>query len=445
MSRLCHVAAAALLLSLSGVSPAAEPEPTVAAAELVEPALLAGPNFRVQPHARMEGLHARFVIETAWGPLDAPSIELLARRVAEMPLVEALHSESIMDALAEAGVGSLREPVKQLERLARDPLGAAVRAPAGVFRMFATRLRGYGDRARRIGNRIDRAVFHDGSPAGSDSTAGPPVEEPWWDAPVDEIGGLLRSEAGHSRARRDIAGALGIESWTGNPLMRDRLDALAWALASGRLASERVIGLLSAGAANTIAAAATVERITAQPSPDDQRRQLEARLERLSADPDLRYRLAWRSAFPPAQLERLLDRADALQATSGQEALLDTALLARSELEVLFVLNALELLLHNGDVPVAGGQLIPVGHLVGYLASDGEFMLPLAVDRVSWTPEVKAWFDHAKVSEHGRRTVLVAGSLSMTAERAITRRGWSIRSNVRWPGSPPYRQPGDAA
>ncbi len=443
----CRIVICVLLSGgLAGLATAKiEVEPKIASAELVTPALLAGPHFKVQPYAQFEGLQAHFVIETDWGPLDAPSVELLARRVNEMPLVEALHSETMLAALQEAGIGSVRDPFLKAGGIIRHPLRSAAKVPAGVLRMLTERVQKLGDRARRIGNRIEVAVFNDGSPTSANPSPSGKQEEPWWDAPVDEIGRLLRSEAGHDRARRDIAKSLGIESWTGNPLLRERLDELAWALASGRMASSKIIALASAGTSSVIGHIALADRVTSEPPEENQRRALEERLTRWTADPDLSYRLAWRSAFAPQGLSELLDSIDKLQPTGGVEALLDTALLARSEVEAQFVLNGLTLLLHNADVPATGGELVAVAQLAGYRATDGEFLLPLAVDRLSWTPEVKRWFDHVTVSDHARRTVLVAGMISPLAERELTRRGWSIRAYVRWPEAPPYQRPGEAA
>ncbi len=435
-----------LVCSSAGLATAkTEVEPNLAAAELVTPALLAGPHFKVRPYAQYEGLQAHFVIETDWGLLDASSVELLARRVNEMPLVEALHSETMLAALQEAGIGSIRDPFNKAGSIIRSPLRSAARVPAGVLRMLTERVQKLGDRARRIGNRLEVAVFNDGSPTSANPSPSAKQEDPWWDAPVDEVGRLLRSEAGHDRARRDIAKSLGIESWTGNPLLRERLDELAWALASGRMASSKIIAIASAGTSSVIGHIALADRVTSDPPEENQRRVLEERLSQWTADPDLSYQLAWRSAFTPQALSALLDSVDKLQPTSGVEALLDTALLARSEVETQFVLNGLALLLHNGDVPATGGELVAVAQLAGYRATDGEFLLPLAVDRLSWTPEVKRWFDHVSVSEHARRTVLVAGMISPLAERELTRRGWSIRAYVRWPGAPPYQRPGEAA
>jgi hypothetical protein len=446
--RLCG----ALLLLLPALA-CAEPEPVVAAAELVEASLLAGPGFRVQPRAEVRGLQARFWVDSDWGAFPVDSVELLALRIAEMPAVEALHAEGVTDALAGTGIDALATPARSLVALASDPVGAASRVPQGLMRYFGDRVRKVGDRARRVGERLDQAIFHDGAPddGGPDGGNGfgdappPAVATPWWDKPANELGRLLRSQAGHGAARREIAAAMGIDPWTGNPLLRARLDQLAWAVAGGRMAADRLIALASAGTSSTLSIIERAAQISAEAPPDDLRRMAAARLEQWTADDDLVYALAWRGAFPPPRLQLLIERIERLEPAAGIESLLETARLADNEIEARFVINALDMLLHNGESPVTQGRLKPVGALVAYAATDGEFLLPLPIDRLSWTPEVAAWFDHAQVSGHDRRTVLVAGAVSDRAARELTDRGWSIRAHYRWPGAPPYRRPGAAA
>ena len=58
-----------------------EEEPVVDAASLVQPSLLSGPGFTVDPHVELRGYMAHFTLDTKAGPLNADSIELLAERV----------------------------------------------------------------------------------------------------------------------------------------------------------------------------------------------------------------------------------------------------------------------------------------------------------------------------------------------------------------------------
>jgi hypothetical protein len=435
--------AALLLLFPLAVAGEPEAEPVLAAAELVEPVLLTGPGYRLHPRVAVHGLQARFWLETRWGAFPVDSVDVLALRIAEIPALEALHAEGVTKVLASSGIEALGIPLQAAVTLASDPIGSIARAPAGVLRYLGQRWRKLEDRSRRLGHRVDQAVFHHGSPAdrerGKDTATAP-----WWNKPVGEAGRLLRSQAGHARARQQVAAEFGIDPWTGNPLLRTRLDQLAWAVASGRIASGELITLASAGAAEALSAIERAAEITAD-STDDPRRVAAVRLERWTADDDLIYALAWRSAFPPPRLVQLLDRLDELAPASGAEALLEAAAMADSEVEARFVLNALDMLLHDPDHPPRGGELLAAGALFGYRATDGELVLPLPVDRLSWTAEVEAWFDHVRISDHPRRSVRVSGAISERAEQQLTRRGWSLRAFSRWPGSPPYRRPGSAA
>jgi len=411
---------------------------SVAAADWVDPALLAGPGFRVAPRAEPRGLQLHFRIQTDWGELDAPSVEMLGVRVGEMAALQALYSHEVTAALKTAGIDQLNAPVSAAKALASDPVGSAKRLPQGILRYFTERVRRWGDRARKIGDRVERSLSHSGTPYDADGpmTHTPEAEaEPWWDKPVDEVGRLLRSQAGHGRARRELARQFGVDSWTSNPLLRARLDALAWAVASERLAWDYALKLAAPVVAEAVGHLQRAHSLSGEPEPTELRRILEQRLEHWTADDDLRYALAWRGGFPPMLLAELLDQLDALAPTAGAEALLEVALMADNEVEARFVLNSLRMLQSR-----PGGRFLPIASLIGYVDIQGEFWLPLPVDQLTWSATIRHWFEHAQITRHARRNVLVGGAISPAAQRALTRRGWSLFEFHRYPGEPPYRR-----
>lgn len=441
--------AALLLAALPACVWAAEREPVLLSADLVEPALLTGPGYRVLPEARVVGLQARFLIETEWGLLAADSVEMLALRVGEMPQLSMLMSADLSEVLRESGMEELAAPLRTAQALGDEPMQRLSRLPGGVLRYFTQRLRGWGERARRLGKRLDQRLSHEGSPYGGHgwneaSPILPAADEPWWDAPVDEVGRLLRSEAGHGRARRAIAKAFGVDPATSNPLLRQRLDALAWAVASQRLAYDRALGLAIPGLALAIDQLQRAESLTALPDEASQRHRNEQRLGRWTGDAQLAYALAWRGAYSPSLLGELLDELDRLAPTSGAEAALEVARMAASEAEARFVVQALRLLQAQRAEGRAGGALVAVGALLGWHDASGEFFLSLPVDHLSWVARVAGYFDHAQVARFPRRTVLLSGGISARAEREISRRGWSLLSFVRYPSAPPYRSPAEA-
>ena len=70
LSHTCLLALGGLLAAANAVA-AVEDEPVIPAAELVSPALLAGPGYRVDPIAEVRGFQARFRIQTDWGEMEA--------------------------------------------------------------------------------------------------------------------------------------------------------------------------------------------------------------------------------------------------------------------------------------------------------------------------------------------------------------------------------------
>ncbi|MCK7593182.1 hypothetical protein [Pseudomarimonas salicorniae] len=441
--------AALLLAAAASCAQGGEKEPVLASADLVQPALLAGPGFQVEGETRLAGLQARFVIRTEWGELRADSVEMLALRVGEMPQLAALMSADLTEVLGQAGLDELTKPWRSAKALTDEPVERLARLPGGVLRYFTHRLRDWGQRARRLGKRIDERISHEGSPYdGLQLDEAVPKEarpeEPWWDAPVDEVGRLLRSEAGHGRARRAIAQAFGIDPSTSHPLIRQRLDELAWAVASQRLAYDQALGLALPVVAQVIGELQRAESLTRLPDEDSLRLRNEERLGRWTGDPDLRFALAHRSAFPATLMDELLDELDRLAPQGGAEAALEVARMAEGEAEARFVLHALRLLQAPRAERLGAGELVAVGALLGWRDAGGEFFLALPVDHLSWIARVADYFDHAQVARFPRRTVLIAGGVSPRAERQITRRGWSLLAFVRYPGSPPYRDPAEA-
>ena len=81
---------------------ATEDEPVVDAASLVQPALLSGPGFSVDPHVELRGYMAHFTLDTPYGPLDADSVEILAERETELPALDALDRATHSDAFVHA-------------------------------------------------------------------------------------------------------------------------------------------------------------------------------------------------------------------------------------------------------------------------------------------------------------------------------------------------------
>ncbi len=438
--------AGVLALALA-TSARAEREPVLDAAELVDASLLSGPGWRVEPRVQVRGYQARFVVRTDWGVLEADSVDLLALRVAEMPAVEALHRTGVTQVLVESVAGKFGEPVDAVTAIASEPVRAGKGLPRGVARYFGERWEKLRSRTRRIADRGHRLVMQDGSPydnpegplgeAGDDT---PAAKRGFWQRRGRELGRLAKQELGLPAARRALAERMAVDPHTRNPLIVPRLDGLAWAETTGRLATGEALALLGGPAGEVLARAIQINRLVLQQPPEQLRARNHAILATYCADERLLRGFLADGAYSPTLQVEFTDLYVQLAPAGGCEALLETALMAGDEAQARFVVNGLRLMLHALGEQSRGGTFVPQGALLAYETTDGEFVLPLAVDWLAWTPQIRRWFDMPTVGNRARRTLLVAGAISPRAESELTERGWSLVQRPPYPGAPRYRR-----
>lgn len=425
----------------------AEREPVLDAAELVDASLLAGPGWRVEPRVQVRGYQARFRVHTDWGELEADSVDLLAVRVAEMPALEALHRTGVTQVLVESAAGKFGEPVEAVTAIASEPVRAGKGLPNGVARYFGERWERLRSSTRRIADRSHRLVMQDGSPydnptgpLGEAGTDDPAPKRGFWQRRGRELGRLAKQEIGFPAARQSLADRLAVDPYTRNPLIVPRLDGLAWAETTGRLATGEALGLLGGPAGEVLARAIQINRLVLQEPPERLRARNHAILSTYCADERLLRGFLADGAYSPTLQVEFTDLYVKLAPAGGCEALLETALMAGDEAQARFVVNGLRLMLHALGEQSRGGTFVPQGALLAYETTDGEFVLPLAVDWLAWTPQIRRWFDLPTVGNRPRRTLLVAGAISPKAESELTERGWSLVQRPPHPGAPPYRR-----
>jgi hypothetical protein len=439
----------ALAVALFALLPATsraefEREPVLDAAELVAPSLLNGPGFSVAAKAPVVGYTAHFNLRTPYGEIEAGSVEMLAVRIAEMPALEALHGEAASAVLAKAAAQSLHDSGAALLQVARHPLRTLAGLPGGVARYFGQRLGKAGERVQKLGDRARRGLAQDGDPYdradGPMSAGRAPRREgdrAWHDKPRKELVNLAKGELDFGRARRQWAHRLGIDPQTTNPLIRPRLDALAWVAVSGDKAAGYALGALGPVAGDVLSTGGKIHDAVWSLDPADLRSRNRARISAWCGDEILLRRFLQHKAFNDALQTSLAESLRVLAPVRGCDALLETALMAADEQEARFVVNGLRLLRQHLGERAGGGELLPLGATVVYRSVDGELILPLAVDRLSWTRQLRDFFEADRL-QAAARTVLVAGSMSLRTERELTRRGWSLVPHLPYPGAPPY-------
>jgi len=432
---------------------AIEEEPLVDAASLVQPALLSGPGFSVDPRAELRGYMAHFLIDTPLGPLQADSVEILAEREAELPAIEALDKVTRSDAFLRAAGNRIGATAKSLAQIVLHPVDSVLGIPAGVARYFGQRLDKIGMQAQALSDRTAKTLGNDGNPYPVDAgpmtdareeSSAPKPRKHWYSKIAREAEREFKRQVKYSQVKRELAQRLGIDPYTGNPYAQERLSALAWVGSAGDFGAGSALGTIGGAGANVLAQGGRINEVVWKLAPDDLRERNRTRLQAHCRDELLIRQFLRRGAFSPTLQTAFADALDALQPAEGCDALLELGMTAGSDLEARFIVNALRLTIAHLGARAREGSLRPIGAGLAYVASDGEFVLPLPVDRLSWTAEVRRFLDREEFRVRNK-TVLIGGDASLAARRGLTERGWNILVGAQRAGAPPYARGGEPA
>lgn len=441
--------------ALHAADVATEDEPVVDAASLVQPVLLSGPGFSVDPHVELHGYMAHFTLDTPVGPMTADSVEMLAERVAELPAIEALDKVTRSDAFLKAAGDRFAATGKALGKIALHPVDTVLGIPAGVARYFGARLKKLATQAQSLSDRTARTLGTHGNPYPSDdgpltdarpdpADAPTPTKKHWYTRVGSELEREVKRQLKYNAVKRALAEQLGIDPYTSNPYVRARLSSLAWVGSSGGFSAGSALGAVGGAGAIVLAKGGLVSEVVWKMSPEDLRERNRQRLAAYCRDELLMRQFLRRGAFTATLQTAMVDALDRLKPADGGDALLELGMTANSELEARFIVNALRMAAAHLGMRAHGGSLRPIGAGLAYVTTDGELVLPLPVDRLSWTTQVQAFLDRDAFRLRNK-TALIAGDASPAARRALGERGWSLVEHMPWPGAPPYATHGEPA
>lgn len=425
------------------VEVAFEDEPVLDSLSLAPAALLSGPGFSVDTRAEIRGYMAHFILDTPLGQIPAESVEILAERAQEMPALQALDRVSRSDAFASATANRAMLTARTFGRVFMHPVDTLLEVPAGVARYIGGLVGKYQHQAQSVSDYAARHLGTNGNPYPPDvgpMTAARDTElvrarKNAASRVAAETRRELKRQIKYSQVKRDLAKNVGVDPYTRNPEIQERLDRLAWIGSSGDFITNAVFAAIGGTAGTILSNTGQINTIVWSADPDQLRDRIERRLDNHVSDPLLIRQFLRRGTFTPIQQIALADALDTLQPQGGCEALLELAMTANSELESRFLINALHMLVAN--VTPGSGRLRTIGAGLVWQTSSDEVILPLPVDYLSWTQPFATFVDRAEFRDL-RKSVLIGGNATPTAEEGLRSFGWKVSDRVRWTNAPVY-------
>lgn len=192
-SNAMYVVSATLLAAFVFTASAAEYESAAVlnASQILPPALLTGPNHRVDEHVLNDGFMNHYRIRSKFGDTAASTAEL-GKRVHEIYAIDRMNavkgSQEFTDAIKESG----QDVVEGAKGLLTNPVNTVSTAVSGVGKLF---------------QRGGEALFGDPQSKAEDSR---------W-----------KTAIGFEKVKREYASEFGVDVYSSNKLLQDQLDALS--------------------------------------------------------------------------------------------------------------------------------------------------------------------------------------------------------------------------
>ena len=417
------------------VLPAELETPKLFAADLLPASMMSGPQFEVAPEIELKGHVAGFQVRSDYGRLDADSVELLEQRVVEISALAELERLSELKIFGKAALNSVKGTGKAVYNVFRDPAATARAIPEGIRNKVSNTWAKIKLKTKELGDTARSKIRGDGAPPEFNAfLPDPPMsaEKTWEDRAASQGTKFGLSYIGYSRSRRDLTRELGIDPYTSNPQIEDRLDAFAWSYLAGSAGTGLVVGALTGGASAVLSKSRQINRLVYDLPPEDVKKRNATELQKIGIESDTARNFLRNSTFTPTLQTAVVDQITRNWQAAGWKDLLRYLRYVDSEIEARFIVNALRIVATQPQE----NKLVAV-FLVGatpvFTLTDGTLLVPAPVDYVYYNDKLKAFLGEPQL--RGKTVHLaISGKISEPAERAIAARGWTMMSGVSFRG-----------
>jgi len=369
--------------------------PPTAQADAVLGAEATGPNYRIDPEVRSDGLLWLFVLRTRYGVFDVDGEDLMRERIRELQALRKLQAMSESDVFLKAAGAAAQAPLAFGQDLIKDPKATLQKSMSGVGNMFG-----------RVGAAINNRQ------ANRDNVA--------------------TSLLGIDAARRALGVELGVDPYTDFEPLASKLNDIATASALGGLSIRAALAAIPGGAGVAVSSSSTVETIRAtlvEKTSAQIVEEVKATLAGLKVAPDVASSFVENRRYTPADLLIMARSLAALHADNTQ-LFIARAVNAETREEAVFQRHRAELLALNAK-NYGIGAFVDVGGFPLNRLADGRIIALFPFDEVSWTERVAGAFQlvsSAAPHDHGQPLLVTTGELTPMAKDEIDRLGWTVET-----------------
>lgn len=400
------LAALTALASLAQATPPRQPafeQPfSLQASRILPPKLLSGPHHRVQETVENDGFMNTYTVRSRYGTYRVVSTALLATRVDEFKAMAAMDEASGAKEYGKGLWEGGENFVEGVKNLVTDPVNTFQSAASGVGKLFT---------------RAEEGMTGSNPSRHEDSTGA--------------------KITGFASARREQALAFGVDPYSTNEQLREKLRAAAAPSYAGGVTTTGLKLLIPGGVGIAVSSVGGVNWLgqvdMSQPPPDIRIRNRET-LKGLGAGEASIWSFMDNAEYTPTQQSLIVKALSGMGRVGAITTFLTTAATIDNQDQALFTQR--QALMYRGyhrRADMVRG-FVRLGSVAGVLSYRGRLVLCMPLDRLCWTE--KAANMAAEVDAAAERyrppavELWVTGTVSQTARQALEARGWTVREKA---------------
>jgi hypothetical protein len=396
-----------------------EPSPALSASKILPPELLSGPNHRVEERVYNDGFLNRYTVLSKFGGFVAVSTPMLRKRVGEINAMVRMEqiqgTKEFASSMKEAGTDTLAG----FKNLATKPVETVKGAASGLAVAF-----------RRAG----------------DTIAGPKRS----DAEDSRVKDLI----GFSKTKREYAYLFGVDAYTDNEKLQDRLNDIAWAGYAGGLTWAAAMAAVPGGAGLAITISGShrlLNDVFRTTPPVDLRRMNGEKLKAMNVHQEVADNFLNNAIYSPRYQTLLVNALDEMKGVGNRATFVRLGAATADKDIANFRTRQAEMYAgyHKAVAPVR-----PLSLSVSFAArtTKNEVVFNVPLDHLVWTEPMAKLLTAAdsrvtQLTRPANKQLWVTGTVSARARKEIESRGWQVqeRSEERllsWAESyPKYEKP----
>ena len=408
--------AAAPLFAQGGYEPAA----ILSAAKILPPELLAGPNHRVDERVYNDGYLNKYTIQSKFGGFVAVSTPMLRKRIQEVNALVRMEqiqgTKEFTSSLKEAGTDTL----VGFKNLVTSPVDTVKGAASGLAVAF-----------RRAGDAISGAKRSDAE-----------------DSKIKDL-------IGFSKTKREYAYQLGVDAYTDNEKLQDRLNEISWAGYAGGITWAGAMAAVPGGAGLAITISGSqklLNDVFRTTPPVDLRRTNGEKLKAMNVHPEVADAFLNNSIYSPRYQTLLVNALDEMKGVGNRATFVRLAAASADKDSAFFRERQAEMYAGYHKVVARLETFIALGDFAAARTTKNEVVFNIPMDHLVWTEDMARLVTAAdarvtQLTRPANKQVWITGTMSARARKEIENRGWQVHERseaqlLSWSESyPDYEKP----